>query len=155
MSNQLLQNSGRGIVSEAKRVHQLVDDKKYVWGGKTLNGFDCSGFVGYVFSNLFPEKRTHFQTSVQGFIDSKLFDTVDTAMPGDIIIFPSTGSFVNHMGIVIDQERWIGSQSSTGVEYVKFSNAFWGKRKHYFRRLKNYSTQSISSYINNAGFLHA
>lgn len=155
MSNQLLQSSGLGIVSEAKQVHQLVDDKKYVWGGKTLNGFDCSGFVGYVFSNLFPEKRTHFQTSVQGFIDSKLFDTVDTAMPGDIIIFPSTGSFVNHMGIVIDQERWIGSQSSTGVEYVKFSNAFWGKRKHYFRRLKNYSTQSISSYIKNAGFLHA
>jgi cell wall-associated NlpC family hydrolase len=76
-------------------------------------------------------------------------------MPGDIIIFPSTGGFVNHMGIVIDQERWIGSQSSTGVEYVKFSNAFWGKRKYYFRRLKNYSTQSISSYIKNAGFLHA
>lgn len=146
MSDQFLENSGQGVVYEAMRIHQLVDDRKYKWGGKTLEGFDCSGFVAFVLGNLFPDKRAHFQTSVTGYIDSNLFETVDIAKPGDIVIFPATGGFVNHIGIVIDKERWIGSQSSTGVEYVKFNNGFWSKRKHYFRRLKAYSPQSVLGY---------
>ena len=154
MGNQFLENSGQGIVAESMRIYQLVDGRKYIWGGKTLDGFDCSGFVGYVFSNLFPEKKSHFLTDVQGFINSKLFETVDVARPGDIIVFPSVDGFVNHIGIVVDDERWIGSQSSTGVAYVKFSNRFWGKRRHYFRRLITYSAQSISSYTSNVSFSH-
>lgn len=155
MSKQFLENSGQGIAHEAMRVHQSVDDRKYKWGGKDLQGFDCSGFVAFVLGNLFPEKRAHFQTNVTGYIDSNLFETVEIAKPGDIVIFPSTGGFVNHIGIVIDSERWIGSQSSTGVEYVKFNNGFWSKRKHYFRRLKTHSPQSISNYMMYLGVHHA
>lgn len=155
MKNQALENSGQGIVFEARRVHQLVDDRKYKWGGKTLDGFDCSGFVAHVFGNLFPEKKALFQTDVQGFINNKLFETVEAPMPGDIIVFEASGGFVKHIGIVVDQDRWIGSQSSTGVEYVKFNNGFWSKRKHYFRRLKTYSTQSISSYTRHVGAIYA
>ncbi|MCR2747176.1 C40 family peptidase [Limnobacter parvus] len=155
MSDRVLENSGVGIVYEAERVHRIVDNRKYKWGGKTLEGFDCSGFVAHVLGNLFPEKKVMFQTNVQGFIGSELFETVDNPRPGDIVIFPATGSFVNHIGIVVDQERWIGSQSSTGVEYVRFSNGFWGKREHYFRRLKTHSTQSVSIYLKNVGSTYA
>ncbi|HEX4917121.1 MAG TPA: NlpC/P60 family protein [Limnobacter sp.] len=154
MHDQNLKHSGQGIVFEAQRVYKIVDDKKYRWGGKTLDGFDCSGFVAYVFGSLFPHKRTYFQTDVAGFIKSGLFERVETPMPGDLVIFPATGSYVNHIGIVVDQNRWIGSQSSTGVEYVKFNNPFWAKRKHEFRRLKQYSHESLSSYTRRVASFH-
>ena len=154
MSDQQLKNSGQGIAYEALRVHKLVDDRPYKWGGKSPDGFDCSGYVAYVFGNLFPEKKIVFQTDVNGFIESELFETVEIPMPGDLVIFPRSGGIVNHIGIVVDQKRWIGSQSSTGVEFVNFSNGFWSKRKYYFRRLKTFSMQSLSSYIKHVGGIY-
>jgi hypothetical protein len=155
MDNQMNKTTGEGIAAEAVRIHRLVDDRKYRWGGKTLEGFDCSGFVSYVLGNIFPHLKNSLQGDVERFIKSDLFTDVESPLPGDLIIFPATEKFVNHIGIVIDQNRWLGSQSSTGVEYVKFQNGFWSKRKSFFRRLKVESPTAVSSYFHNIGIHYA
>lgn len=138
--------SGQGIAAKAIAVAATAAGKAYVWGGKSTDGFDCSGFVSYVFVALFPNASASYQMSVAGYISSELFDNVaevDKKL-GDIVIFPKTGSFPNHIGIVLDADTWIGSQSSTGTKDVKFSNPFWGARSRNFRRVRGLSPVAMN-----------
>lgn len=145
MADSTSANSGQGIATKAGEVATLAAGKAYTWGGKTLEGFDCSGFVSYVFKDLFPNLASGFEMSVAGYIASDLFEDVEAAnrQPGDIIIFPASGSQVNHIGIVFDDKHWIGSQSSTGVAKVKFTNSWWGARTAKYRRLKAASPVAV------------
>jgi cell wall-associated NlpC family hydrolase len=68
------------------------------------NGFDCSGFITYVFN--------HFGIAVPrssvDFTDMGIEIPTDFASPGDLILFTGTDStirIVGHMGIVESNER--------------------------------------------------
>lgn len=67
-------------------------------------GFDCSGFITYVFSNfniLVPRSSIDF-TNVGKEIST------DNAQPGDLILFTGTDStekFVGHMGLIVSNEN--------------------------------------------------
>ena len=75
---------------------------KYKWGGESLAGFDCSGFVKYVYKKLGIE-LPHSSKAI-----SKMGKKIDLkdARKGDLIIF--TGykdrSNVGHIGIVMDND---------------------------------------------------
>ncbi|CAO4176320.1 C40 family peptidase [Methylorubrum aminovorans] len=137
--------SGQGIASKAIEVMGQVSGKPYTPGGKTKAGFDCSGYVSYVFAALFTNNNAAMSMNVAGFISSDLFqDVTGEPQAGDIIIFPSHGGSPNHIGIVLSADGWIGSQSSTGVAKVKFSNPYWNARPQHFRRCKQVSTATVA-----------
>ena len=68
------------------------------------NGFDCSGFITYVFNHFgiaVPRSSVHFT-------DMGIEIPTDFASPGDLILFTGTDStirIVGHMGIVESNER--------------------------------------------------
>ena len=70
----------------------------------------------------FPITEDTFQTDVNGFIKSDLFETVDAPQAGDIIIFKAHQGAVNHIGIVVSDKLWIGAHplchSSCPVELI-------------------------------------
>lgn len=91
----------------------------YLWGGMDRKkGFDCSGFISYVFSNFnIPVPRVTYQFTNAG-VDIPL----EFSKPGDIILF--TGSNANsgevgHMGIITENRKgviqFIHASSSSGV----------------------------------------
>lgn len=138
--------NGEGIAYEAIRVYSLVKGLPYIYGGKTTKGFDCSGFVAHVFGNLFPQHKILLQTNVDGFIKSSLFEKVETPITGDLIVFPATARMPNHIGIVVSEKQWIGSQSSTGVAPVNIEGSWWSKnRSYYFIRYKSSSAHAVIS----------
>ena len=80
----------------------------YVYGGTTPSGFDCSGFVKYVYGlNGYTLDRTAAAQSADG-------ASVDTAdlQPGDILCF-STGGYIGHVGIYIGDGKFIHAAGST------------------------------------------
>ncbi|WP_442918659.1 NlpC/P60 family protein [Limnobacter sp.] len=91
-----------------------------------------------------PNYRGKFQTNVDGFIKSDLFNTVESPQPGDIIIFKEHQGAVKHIGIVVSDKLWIGAQSK-GVREVQLNNPYWSSRPHYFRRYKNGSPKSLQT----------
>ncbi len=87
----------------------------YVWGGTTPAGFDCSGFVQYVYGqNGYSLTRTTYtQWDNDGTFVSK-----SELQPGDLIYFGSGGS-PTHVGLYVGDGMMIHSPSTGDV--VKFS----------------------------------
>ena len=84
-----------------------------------VNGFDCSGFITYVFN--------HFGIAVPrssaDFTDIGLEITTEIARPGDLILFTGTDStirIVGHMGIVESNEygNLLFLHSTSGKAYA-------------------------------------
>lgn len=124
----------QSIVDIAKSVATAMEGKPYRYGGDDETGFDCSGFVRFVLIQAHPEFPKHDMTAA-GIVSLELVEPVTAPSPGDLIFFPrSPQNTSDHIGIVISGDGWIGSQSSTGVAKVRFSNPYWSARaKRYYR----------------------
>ena len=125
------------IVTAATAVAAAAAGKPYTWGGHTTNGFDCSGFVNYTLRQAYPNFSVPFITAGQMFTDARFTAATPPPEPGDLICFKQgPGISHDHIGIVIDAQTWIGSQSSTGVAKVSMTNPYWSGKTHFFLRMK-------------------
>lgn len=101
----------------------------YVWGGSTPSGFDCSGFVQYVFkAHGISLPRTSQQQWTTGIWISK-----SSLQPGDLVFFGT--SSVTHLGIYIGDNQFIHASSSKGVIITSLSNTYWSARYYGARRV--------------------
>lgn len=97
-----------------------------------LKGFDCSGFITYIFTHF----NIHVPRSSIDFTDKGREVSLEQALPGDLILFSGTDSaerFVGHMGLVEgkrnDSLYFIHSTSgkAKGVVITAFGN-YYAKR---------------------------
>lgn len=110
---------GAKIVEGAKQFLGV----KYVWGGTTPKGFDCSGLVNYVFTQnrvtLPRTSREMYQTGQK----------VSGALKvGDLVFFNTSGAGVSHVGISLGGSQFISATSSNGVHIDNLSTGYWGVR---------------------------
>ena len=100
----------------------------YVWGGTSPSGFDCSGFVQYVFAeNGITLSRTTYTQCVEGYEVSK-----DELQPGDLVFFGSAAS-PHHVGIYVGDDKYVHAPS-TG-DYVKYADLEYRSDFCYGRRI--------------------
>ncbi len=100
--------TGAQIVSKAEQYLGVP----YKWGGTSPSGFDCSGFVYYVFRSMgINISRTLVTMYAQGTKIDK-----DELQPGDIVLFQNTyKAGVSHVGIYVGNGKFIHSPSSGKV----------------------------------------
>jgi peptidoglycan endopeptidase LytE len=96
----------------------------YRWGGTSPTGFDCSGFVQYVYAHFGVNVP---RTSEEQFHIGAAVSFRDLA-PGDLVFFDASGPGPTHVGIYIGQNTFVDAGSS-GVHQDSFSLAYW--RAHY------------------------
>ncbi|SOB90925.1 peptidoglycan endopeptidase LytE [Ureibacillus xyleni] len=102
----------------------------YVYGGNTPEGFDCSGFVRYVYSNAGIDIIR--KSSMDYFINDTT--VVETAVPGDLVFFKDTYiAGISHMGIYLGDGIFIHA-GSDGVELSKLEYEYWKSRFVTFKR---------------------
>lgn len=95
----------------------------YLWGGTTRKGFDCSGFVQYVFkASGVTLPRTSFEQFKVGTPVSR-----DQLKPGDLVFFSTYKQGASDVRIYIGGGRTIGS-ASEGVGIHSLSESYWAKR---------------------------
>jgi cell wall-associated NlpC family hydrolase len=103
------------LITEAKKYIGVP----YVWGGSTPAGFDCSGFINYVFNRQgFNVPRTVATLWAAGTTDS-------TPQLGDIVFFGPQGSVPTHAGIYIGNNQFIHAGSSTGITISNLTSTYW------------------------------
>lgn len=95
----------------------------YVWGGTSPSGFDCSGFVQYVYRHAgISLNRTSEQQFNNGVSVSR-----SELRPGDIVFFHTYSSGASHVGIYVGNNTMINS-SNGGVSYDDMTNSYWAAR---------------------------
>ncbi|QKY69168.1 NlpC/P60 family protein [Lentibacillus sp. CBA3610] len=94
----------------------------YVWGGESPGGFDCSGFIQYIFQ----AEGISLPRTVS---DTWNFTTqVDSPSVGDLVFFETYKPGPSHMGIYIGDGKFIHAGESNGVETSKLSQSYWQDR---------------------------
>lgn len=112
---------GKGDASVSPAVRSVIDMAEtflgtpYVWGGTTPKGFDCSGFVQYVYGkNGYSITRTTYtQWANDGVRVSR-----DDLKPGDLVYF-GYGDSPSHVGLYVGSGMMIHSPRTGDV--VKYS----------------------------------
>ena len=103
-------------------------DVRYVRGGRSPStGFDCSGFVRYVFAHAIG-LRLPANSARQFLAGIKV--RRDDMQPGDLVFFHTRGKKrISHVGIYLDNGRFIHSPSAgKSVEVSSLDEAYWAKR---------------------------
>jgi cell wall-associated NlpC family hydrolase len=111
----------------------------YVWGGCTPDGFDCSGYVRYVYQRVDHKlSRTSRSQATEG-----IMIPFSDAQPGDLIFFEGRrkNGVVGHVGIVVFVDNtsiaFIHSSTNRGVSLAETTNNYFNSRILGIRRVLN------------------
>jgi hypothetical protein len=117
---------------------------RYKYGGKSPEtGFDCSGFVRYVFQQAANLTLPHGARAISQLGQSI---PVEQLQPGDLVFFNTLKSAFSHVGIYVGDGRFIHAPSSGGgIHVVNMNDSYWAKRFNGARRLPPTEQQPAES----------
>lgn len=114
---------------------------KYKYGGTTTSGFDCSGYVNYVFKQHdIKVARTSSAMYASGTAVEK--SELET---GDLVFFNTSGKGVSHVGIYIGDGEFAHASTSKGVRIDKLDDPhYWGKRYVGAKRISDVNPVAVA-----------
>ena len=121
--------SGSQILAEAKKYLGT----RYVYGGASPSGFDCSGYVYYVLKQFgYSPYRTPADQYNMGSPVAKA-----NLQPGDIVFFAGTyASGISHVGIYAGNGQFIHAPNSRStVSYSDLTTGYWANHYYGARRM--------------------
>ena len=131
--NKIVINTGKVHPADVVAYAKTLIGVKYKYGSiNPSQGFDCSGFITYVFNHF----NIQVPRSSINFTDVGRTIHKDSAKPGDLVLFTGTNireKFVGHMGIITSNENgaieFIHSTSGKafGVTITPLNNYYLGR----------------------------
>jgi len=101
----------------------------YLWGGGDKKGIDCSALMQLLLDSVYAIKipRTSVQQFYTQWIDK--FRSTKHLSEGDLVFFKTIGdNVVSHVGLYLDNGRFINSSSSKGVSIASINDPYWRSR---------------------------
>ncbi len=108
-------------------LYKNIDDwygTRYRYGGTTTRGIDCSAFMqvlaSYTFGWALP-RTAHEQYALMSSIGK------DDLQEGDFVFFNTKGG-ISHVGMYLQNNKFIHSSSSQGVSIGDLNSQYWSRR---------------------------
>ena len=119
--------TGDAVVREAAKYKGV----RYVFGGTTPKGFDCSGYVQYVFKRLNANLTRTADTQAR----EGVFVTQRQLKVGDLVFFTTYEPGASHVGIYAGNGKFWNATSSRGIMLCSLHDSYWGPRYYGARRV--------------------
>lgn len=108
------------VVSLATKI-ATSNSVPYVWGGNSLSGMDCSGFVDYVYAHAENKQLPHNSVALESCVNQH---TVSQAQPGDLLFWGNHGS-TYHVAIYTGNNQYVAAaKPGTNVAIYTLSPYF-------------------------------
>ncbi len=111
-------------------IEQRILDQYQRWkgtrhrlGGTGSKGIDCSGFVKAVYRDAF---NIHLPRTTKAQVHQGKSVPRNELQPGDLVFFKPPG-YPRHVGIYLNQSKFVHASKSKGVTISKIDKYFWGK----------------------------
>lgn len=115
----------KGKVDAVIKTAKKYIGTRYCFGGTTPKGFDCSGFVQFIFKqNGFAIPRTADEQYKLGQCIKKRADLE----PGDLVFFSTYEKGASHCGVYLGKNQFIHVSSSKGVRIDSLDDSYWKPR---------------------------
>jgi hypothetical protein len=134
-------SAGRGDVDDLIGSAMGFLGVAYRFGGASPSGFDCSGFMQYIFRKAFAVNlpRTSAEQANVGVAVNR-----SQLQPGDMVFFRTAGSRISHVGMYIGNDRFIHApRTGKRIEITSLSNRYWSARYATARRVKRQNAQNF------------
>ncbi|HIU64948.1 MAG TPA: C40 family peptidase [Candidatus Avacidaminococcus intestinavium] len=119
--------TGKQIVSAAAKLKGVP----YKFGGKTVKGFDCSGYVQHIFGKFkAPLPRLADEQVAEG-----IFVLRKNLREGDLVFFSTYEQGASHVGIYAGKGQFWHVSSTKGVMLSSLSEEYWAPRYYGARRV--------------------
>ena len=121
--------SSSGSSPELSLGQQIADyacsfkGSRYVYGGMSPSGFDCSGLVTYVYKQYGISVTRNASGQYR---DNGVHIDKSNLYPGDLVFFSRNGNSVTHVGIYIGNNKFVHASSSrVGVIISDLGSAYY------------------------------
>ena len=107
---------------------EAIDDwygTRYVLGGASKDGIDCSAFVQVMYSKVFQTPMP--RTAKEQYKAARPISRTEM-QKGDLVFFHTRGSGVTHVGIYLQNNKFVHAATSGGVMISDLFEAYWVKR---------------------------
>lgn len=126
----VVQQPSSKVVKTAMNLALSLQGTPYVWGGSSASGFDCSGFIYYVYKQA--GYSNIVRTSAAGYEARSYY--VSSPKAGDLVFFKNTyKQGISHLGIYIGSGQFIHA----GGDYVQVSSvndSYWKSHLDSYKR---------------------
>ncbi len=110
------------IIAYAKRFIGV----RYVYGGKSPSGFDCSGYVGYVYKNF----GVSLNSSASSMYSNGTRVSKTALRAGDLLFFDASSrksaGEIDHVGIYLGNNQFIHASTSNGKVLIQCLSEYRG-----------------------------
>lgn len=120
----------------------------YVWGGASRGGFDCSGFMCYLFLKKRGIKLPH-SAAAQARMGTPV--NSDNLQAGDLLFFRTYRAGISHVGMYIGDGKFIHAANTRRDVRIDGLSGYYGKRLKAARRISpapvQFSPEDLQQYM--------
>lgn len=127
---------------EVVRVAKSLLNVPYLWGGKNMMGFDCSGFVQTVYSVFGIQLLRNAREQIT---QGKVVNSLAESQPGDLVFFDHSdrdpnATRISHVGMLISPTQVIHCSGCVHIDRIDEMGVYLsnGEMTHHLVQIKRY-----------------
>lgn len=127
---------------EVVRVAKSLLNVPYLWGGKNMMGFDCSGFVQTVYSVFGIQLLRNAREQIT---QGEVVNSLAESQPGDLVFFDHSdrdpnATKISHVGMLISPTQVIHCSGCVHIDRIDEMGVYLsnGKMTHHLVQIKRY-----------------